>query len=79
MKKLNLDGKVDLILKTVVTMGEEVREIKKTMATKGHVDVVKQELLNEVRPIARAIDKDAVTILKHEKSIVQIKRHLALK
>ena len=78
-RKLDLEGKVDLILHTVVTMGEEVREIKETMATKDYVDAVKEELLGEIRPIARAVDKDAVTIIRHEQSIGQIKKHLALK
>jgi len=78
-QKLDIEGKVDLILDTVVKVDEEVREIKETMATKDYVDAVKEELLGEIRPIARAVDKDAVTIIRHEQSIGQIKKHLALK
>lgn len=79
MKKLNLEGKVDLILETVVTMGQEVGEIKETMATKDYVGTVKEELLNEIRPIARAVDKDAVTVINHGKRITRIEKHLAFK
>ena len=82
-QKLDIEGKVDLILDTVVKVDEEVREIKETMATKDYVEVVvdavKEEWLREIRPIGRAVDKDAVAIISHGQSIGQIKKHLALK
>ncbi|RJQ35223.1 hypothetical protein C4568_01225 [Candidatus Parcubacteria bacterium] len=79
MKRLSLEGKVDLILKTVVTMGEEVREIKETMATKDYVDQKTGEVIREVRAISKAVDKDAVTIINHEKRITRIEKRFALK
>lgn len=45
----------------------------------GAVDKAKTELLVEIRPIAKAVDKDAVTAVNHEKRITRIERHLALK
>lgn len=83
VKKLNLEGKVDLILQTVVTMGEEVREIKETMATKDYVnnkvESLRQDLTREVRAIGKAVDKDAIIIIDHTRQIGRINKHLALK
>jgi hypothetical protein len=40
------------------------------------VDTATEKILDELRPIARAVDKDAVTILNHEKRITKIERRL---
>ena len=55
----------------------------KNFATKDDVraivDGAKEEILAVVRPIERAVDKDAVTVVKHEKRITRIERQLIIK
>lgn len=69
------------MLKAVVSLGEQVRAVKSELVTKidDKVEAAKEEILKEVRPIAKAIDKDAVTIVEHEKRLTRIGAHLALK
>ncbi|OGG45536.1 hypothetical protein A2673_00810 [Candidatus Kaiserbacteria bacterium RIFCSPHIGHO2_01_FULL_50_13] len=43
------------------------------------VDDAKDELMAEIRPMARAVDKDAITTVNHEKPILRIEKHLAFK
>src|SRR3989338_4027835 len=54
----------------------------KNFATKDDVraivDGAKEEILKIVRPLAKAVDKDAVIIYKHENSIVRIEQKLGL-
>lgn len=64
----------EVILKTVLNMGEQIAEIKSTMATKDDLIRVKEELLDEIRPIRKAQDKDAVTIINHERRIVRLEQ-----
>ncbi|MDO8561629.1 MAG: hypothetical protein Q7S05_02260 [bacterium] len=45
----------------------------------GVVEKAKREILDVVRPLAKAVDKDAVTVVNHEKRIIKIERHLAIK
>ena len=74
---------IKTVLQAVVSLGEQVADIKNTMATKEYVETVaadlKQELTKEIRAIGKAVDKDAVTIIGHENRIVRIEKHLALK
>ena len=54
----------------------------KNFATKDDVraivDGAKEEILKIVRPLAKAVDKDAVIIYKHENRIVRIEQKLGL-
>ena len=38
------------------------------------IDDLREELLSEIRPIAKAVDKDAKTIIDHEKRITRVER-----
>ena len=40
---------------------------------------VKEELRKEIRPLSKAVDKDAVTLVKHEKRLVRVESHLSLR
>lgn len=64
----------EVILETVLNMGEQIAEIKSTMATKDDLVRVKEELLDEIRPIRKAQDKDAVTIINHERRILRLEQ-----
>ena len=74
---------VDVIGENIDTLNGEVRYIRGEMVTKADVrsivDKAKEELLSEIRPIARAVDKDAVTLINYEKCITKIERHLIVK
>ena len=54
----------------------------KNFATKDDVraivDGAKEEILKIVRPLAKAVNKDAVIIYKHENRIVRIEQKLGL-
>ena len=69
----------------------ESDDIRSTMATKDNlknfatkddvraiVDGAKEEILKIVRPLAKAVNKDAVIIYKHENRIVRIEQKLGL-
>ena len=38
-----------------------------------------QEILREVKVLSKAVDKDAETIVKHDKRITRAEQHLAIK
>lgn len=63
----------------MTNMDERVTDMSKRMATKDDLADVKEDILKEIRPIARAVDKDAVTILSHEKRITALEKKAALK
>lgn len=66
-----------VILQSVVNLGEQVQDLKTSV--EGKIESAKEDILKEIPPIARAVDKDAETIIKHEKSITRVERHLSLK
>ena len=43
-------------------------------STKNDLEKVKQEILEEIRPIAKAVDKDAITIIRHERRIARLEQ-----
>jgi len=71
------------VLRAVVSLQEQVAELptKDQMehAIASAAGDVKEELRKEVRPISKAVDKDAVSIFKHEKRITRLEGHLSLK
>ena len=76
-----LDGKVSLILDAVISLQEQVSGMQRDMATKDFVEVtvekVRNDLLTEIRAIGHAVDKDALTIINHERRITHLERQTA--
>ena len=83
---------IETVLKAVNSLGRVVASVGERMATKEDlrnyatkndvetiVEKAKEEILAVVRPIEKAVDKDAVTAVAHEKRIVKIERQLAIK
>lgn len=72
-----------VILEAVVSLTERIADIEKNVATKEYVKVIvtdlEQELTKEIRAIGKAVDKDAVTMIDHEKRLGRVERHLAIK
>lgn len=76
---------LETVLKAVVSLGEQVAElptrdefeeiVADVLEVRGDV----REVLKEVKTISRAVDKDAETIVKHERRITRIEGHLSLK
>lgn len=85
LTKLPLEGKVNLILEAVISLQGQVTAMQDTMATKDFVEITvekavkqaKEDLLAEIRPIGRAVDKDALTIVNHERRITRLERQMA--
>ena len=61
----------------VISLSERFDAFPATVASM--IDDAKEELLSEIRPIARAVDKDAVTLVDHEKRITRIEHKIILK
>ena len=80
----------EVILKTVLNLGEQIAEVKATMATKGdlqrledkvseEISKAKEDVLKEIRPVSKAVDKDAVTIVDHERRITKVETRLSIR
>jgi|GEM_PF-4928184 len=68
---------LDTVLATVVSLSERV-DVIPTMV-KSMIEDAKEELLGEMRPIARAVDTDAVNLVDHERRIRKIEHKIILK
>lgn len=55
---------------------DDIAQLRAEMIAK--IDVAKEEVLDVVRPMEKAVDADAVTILRHEARIARVEKHLAL-
>ena len=79
--KATVKPSIKTVLQAVVSLGEQIQAVKGELETKieNSVETAKEEILKEVRPIAKAVDKDALTIVKYDKRITRIESHLSLK
>lgn len=75
-----------VILRTMVSMSENMNERMNDFATKSDltklsekIDKVENKLLQEIRAIGKAVDKDAVTIIDHEKRITRVEKQLSVR
>ena len=80
-----VSASLSTVLKTVITLSEQVAELptrneveKIVEETVGRTKIV-QDILKEIRAMSRAIDKDAVTIVDHERRITNIEHKIILK
>lgn len=58
----------------VTNVGEQIAEVREVMATKEDLETLRQDIMEELRPIVAAVDSDAVTIMDYEKRIVVLER-----
>ena len=65
----------EMIFDTLLSMNERMNDF----STKGELEKVKEEILEELRPIAKAVDADAVTILNHERRLSHVEQKLSAK
>ena len=70
----NLESSNEVIIKTVLSLSEQVDATPEIM--RGMIDDAKEEILEEIRPIARAVDRDAEMIINHEKRITRVETQL---
>ena len=68
---------IKAVLEAVVSLGDQVGALKSGVESK--TEAAKEDILKEIRPIARAVDKDSETIIKHGGRITRIEKHLSLK
>lgn len=55
---------------------DDISQLRAEMIAK--IDLAKEEILDVVRPIERAVDVDAETIIRHETRITRVEKHLDL-
>ena len=53
-------------------------KVNNDVTMKSDLERVKEEILDVVRPIERAVDKDAVKLVSHESRITKLERHPVL-
>ena len=77
-----LKDDVDVLGEDVDSLTSEVQDVRTQMVTKQDVqslvESAKDDVLEEIRPIAHAIDKDSVTIISHEKRITVLERRVGV-
>lgn len=58
----------------LVDMDGRITDIAERMATKDDLEMLRQDIRDELSPISNAIDRDAKTIINHEKRITTLER-----
>ncbi len=74
---LDMDERVISIDERMVTKAD-LADTLKNLATKNDLKKFKEDVLEEVRPIAKAVDKDAVAVVNHEKRIAVLERKVGI-
>ncbi len=67
----NLEKRTAYIESSMATKADLVH-----VATKDNLENSKEEILVAIKPVERAVDKDAVTLLNHEKRITRLEKQL---
>ena len=64
------------IMEVLLDMDERMatKDDLTSYATKNDIEKVKEDILEEIRPIAKAVDKDAEIVIDHGKRIVALER-----
>lgn len=74
---------MDILGEDIDTLVGEIRYMRGEAVTRDElrsvVDGAKEDILEELRPIARAQDKDTETLLAQDKRITRIEKQLAIK
>lgn len=66
------------ILEVILDMNERMATKEDIAQVKNDIQRAKAELLDVIEPIGKAVDKDAVTIVKHEKRITILERKVGV-
>ena len=79
MAKKKGTGSKEIVIKTLLSMNELMSDLAtkndlEKFATKDDLEKVKNEILKEIRPISKAVDKDAVTIINHESRLARLEQ-----
>ena len=75
-KKVTLES----ISTQITVLAKEMMEIKESMATKSDITNLErgqQEIRDELEPLSRAHDKDAETIIDHERRIARVEKKVS--
>ena len=66
----------DIILSTLHVMDGRMatKDDLRNYATRTDLEKFKEEILDEIRPIAKVVDKDAVTVINHERRIARLEQ-----
>jgi archaellum component FlaC len=84
----NIDGRITTMDGRITNTNDRVTDMDRRMATKedlkdfatkADLERFKEDILEEIRPITKAVDKDAVTLVNHEKRIISLERKTAVK
>ena len=77
-----LKDDVDALGEDINSLTSDVQNVRTQIVTKQDVqslvDSAKDDVLEEIRPIAHAIDKDSVTVVSHEKRITVLERKVGV-
>lgn len=73
-----LERVISTLAEQTENLTEQMQEMRTNYATKGDFLELKEELKTEIRAISKAVDKDAETIVDHEKRITRVEKKLAL-
>ena len=77
-----LKDDVDALGEDINSLTSDVQDVRTQIVTKQDVqslvDSAKDDVLEEIRPIAHAIDKDSVTVVSHEKRITVLERKVGV-
>ncbi len=74
---LSIDGRITNIEERLSDMA--TKDDLEELATKSDLENVEKKLLDEIKIIGKAVDKDALTLVNLEKRVVRIEKVLALK
>jgi|SRR3989338_5768207 len=61
-----------------MSMLEELNSLRKELASETDIEKAKDEIMSVLRPMQRAQDKDALTVVSHENRIVRIEEKAGL-
>jgi len=56
---------------------EELVELRRDMATRADVEEAKDEIMEVLHPIQRAVDKDALMVVDHERRIARVEKQVS--
>ena len=77
-----LKDDVDALGEDINSLTSDVQDVRTQIVTKQDVqslvDSAKDDVLEEIRPIAHAIEKDSVTVVSHEKRIIVLERKVGV-
>lgn len=68
----------EMILNVVLSLDERLNNVEAHMATKSDLKLTKEEILEEIHPVEKAVDKDAETLVDYGRRLTRVEKHLSL-